>query len=88
MFDVWGRFEMRVADLRGLKRGLLRLAVASTAKYVVPDLLGLFCAQYPEIDVRMELASRSVLLQRMREAGAPVGEVIEGLADRARLFID
>lgn len=68
MFDVWGRFEMRVGDLRGLKRGLLRLAVASTAKYVVPDLLGLFCAQYPEIDVRMELASRGVLLQRMREA--------------------
>ena len=67
MFEAWRQFEMRIAELRGLKRGQLRLAVATTAKYLIPDLLGGFCAQYPDIDIKLEIANREVLIERLKQ---------------------
>ena len=67
IFEAWRQFEMRIAELRGLKRGQLRLAVATTAKYLIPDLLGGFCAQYPDIDIRLEIANREVLIERLKQ---------------------
>ena len=67
MFESWRQFEMRIAELRGLKRGELRLAVATTAKYLIPDLLGGFCAQYPDIDIKLEIANREVLIERLKQ---------------------
>lgn len=66
IFEAWSRFEMGIAGLRGLKRGQLRLAVATTAKYLIPDLLGGFCAQYPDIDIKLEIANREVLIERLK----------------------
>ena len=42
VFESLSNFEMKVADLKGLKRGRLRLAVVTTAKYMAPELLGVF----------------------------------------------
>jgi len=67
MFEAWRQFEMRIAELRGLKRGELRLAVATTAKYLIPDLLGGFCAQYPDIDIKLEIANREALIERLKQ---------------------
>ena len=53
IFDRIAQFEMTVANLKGVKQGLLRLAVVTTAKYVVPRLLGPFCQRYPGIDVSL-----------------------------------
>jgi DNA-binding transcriptional LysR family regulator len=50
--DVWGRFEAAIADLKGLKRGRLRVALVTTAKYFLPRLLGDFCRRYPEMHHR------------------------------------
>ena len=66
VFDAWSRFEMNIADMQGLKRGLLRIACVSTAKYFVPGLLGPFCENYPEIEVRLEIANRENLVGRLR----------------------
>jgi DNA-binding transcriptional LysR family regulator len=67
VFEHWSRFEMTIDDLRGLKRGVLRVACSTTAKYFVPGLLGPFCRQYPEIDVRLEIANRARLVERLRD---------------------
>lgn len=67
LFENWARFEMAIADLRGLKRGVLRVACSTTAKYFVPGILGPFCRQYPEIDVRLEIANRAHLVERLRD---------------------
>ena len=67
MFEAWRQFEMRIAELRGLKRGELRLAVATTAKYLIPDLLGGFCAQYPDIDIKLEIGNREMLIERLKQ---------------------
>ena len=61
MFESWSRFEMRVADLRGMKQGQLKVAIATTAKYFAPELLGKFLELYPEVDVRLEIANREKL---------------------------
>ena len=58
------RMQMRLADLTGLARGRLRLAVVSTAKYDAPARLGEFCRRHPGIDVDMKVGNRRELLER------------------------
>jgi DNA-binding transcriptional LysR family regulator len=65
IFDAWSRFEMRISDMRGMKQGRLRVAVTTTAKYFIPDLLGSFLHQYPDVDVKLEIQNRERLLERM-----------------------
>jgi DNA-binding transcriptional LysR family regulator len=58
---------MTVSDMKGLKKGRLRLAVVTTAKYFAPRLLGPFCQQYPGIDVALKVTNRERVLERLRE---------------------
>lgn len=61
----WRLFEEDLAFRRGLHRGTLRLAAVSTAKYFVPRLLGPFCRRYPGIDVKLEVANRDQIVERI-----------------------
>jgi DNA-binding transcriptional LysR family regulator len=65
LFEVWSRFEMSLADLKGMKQGRLRLAVVTTAKYFVPRLLGPFLKCYPGIEVALEVANRDSVVERL-----------------------
>jgi DNA-binding transcriptional LysR family regulator len=38
MFEILANLEMKVADLKGMKRGRLRLGVITTAKYLAPEI--------------------------------------------------
>ncbi len=63
--ETWARFEQSIADLQGLKQGRLRIAVVTTSKYFMPRVLGPFCADYPGIDIAMEVVNRDRLLERL-----------------------
>lgn len=63
--ETWGRFEQTVADLKGVKQGRLRIAAVTTTKYFMPRTLGPFCAQYPGIDIALEVVNRDRLLERL-----------------------
>ena len=63
--ETWGRFEQTIADLKGIKQGRLRIAAVTTTKYFMPRLLGPFCAQYPGIDIALEVVNRDRLLERL-----------------------
>lgn len=63
--ETWGRFEQRIANLKGLKQGRLKIATVTTAKYFLPRVLGPFCAKYPGIDVAMEVVNRDRVLERL-----------------------
>jgi DNA-binding transcriptional LysR family regulator len=65
--NAWENFGQRVNAMHGLTRGRLRVAVVSTAKYFVPRLLGGFCAQYPDIEIALEVLNRDGVVQRLRE---------------------
>lgn len=64
--DIWNRFESAIDELRGLKRGKLRVALVTTAKYFLPRMLGAFCKRYPEIDIELEIANREKIVDRLR----------------------
>ena len=58
-------FEMIAANMKGLKKGKLRLAVVTTAKYFAPRLLGSFCQIYPGVEVSLIVTNRERLLERV-----------------------
>ncbi|MBD2680316.1 MULTISPECIES: LysR family transcriptional regulator [Nostoc] len=67
IFDNIAQFEMKVADLKGLKQGQLKLAVITTAKYFIPRLLGKFCELYPGIDISLQVTNHEQILERMSQ---------------------
>ena len=67
MLQTWGVFEQNVDSIKGLKRGKLKIAVVSTAKYFMPRLIGSFCKKYPEVDVSLEILNRNGVVQRMMQ---------------------
>lgn len=67
IFEELSLFEIAVADLKGLKQGYLRLAAITTAKYVIPRLLGPFCQLYPGIDVSLKVTNHEQILERLTD---------------------
>ncbi len=65
IFERLDKFEMKVADLKGMKQGQLRLAVVTTAKYFAPRLLGPFCQRYPGIEISLQVMNREQILERL-----------------------
>jgi DNA-binding transcriptional LysR family regulator len=65
VFDALAGLDMAVADIKGIKRGLLRLAVITSAKYLAPHLLGQFSRRYPGIDLALKVTNRERLLERL-----------------------
>jgi DNA-binding transcriptional LysR family regulator len=64
---VWSRFEARLDEVAALRRGRLRVAVVSTAKYFLPRALGRFVQEHPGIEVELEVHNREGVLERLRE---------------------
>ncbi|MBF0332802.1 MAG: LysR family transcriptional regulator [Alphaproteobacteria bacterium] len=66
MFDSVDRFEMALDDLKGLKRGRLRLAAVTPAEFFLPRLIAPFCNAHPAVEVSLEISNRRQLLERMK----------------------
>jgi DNA-binding transcriptional LysR family regulator len=57
-----------VDELKGLKRGRLTIAVASTANYFVPRLLATFCRRHGDaVSVSLDVTNREQLLRSLAE---------------------
>lgn len=65
MFENLSNLEMTLADLKGMKRGRLRLSVVSTAEYFAPEVLGEFSKQYPGVSVALEVSNRDRVMERV-----------------------
>ncbi|MHB8348141.1 MAG: LysR substrate-binding domain-containing protein [Acidiferrobacterales bacterium] len=65
VFRAMADLEMKVADLKGVKRGRLRLSVITSAKYLAPHLLGHFSRLHPGIDFSLKVTNRERLLERI-----------------------
>ena len=65
MFASLNNLDSALSEIQGLKRGRLRLAVVSTAKYIAPDLLGKFNGLYPDIELSLKVSNRDRVLERM-----------------------
>jgi DNA-binding transcriptional LysR family regulator len=67
MFDTWAAFEMTIGELKGARRGKLRLAAVTTAEYFVPALLAPFARAYPGVDVSLAVENRDAVVERLRQ---------------------
>nr|WP_287127469.1 LysR family transcriptional regulator [Candidatus Cyanaurora vandensis] len=67
IFERLSHFQISIADLQGLKKGRLKLAMGTTAKYFAPRLLGPFCQRYPQIEVSLKLSNRERVIERMTQ---------------------
>jgi len=65
IFETLANLEMKVDDLKGIKRGRLRLGVITTAKYFAPELLGEFCKHYPGVESALKVSNRDRILERI-----------------------
>ena len=65
LFSTLANLEMKVADLKGLKVGRLRMGVITTAKYLTPEILGEFSRLYPGIDLALKVTNRERIIERM-----------------------
>lgn len=53
------------AAMRGLRRGSLKLAAVSTAKYFTPALLSAFTPAYPEVTIRFSVNNREEVVRQL-----------------------
>lgn len=80
-----------MAEMRGLKRGRLRLTMASTANYFAPRLLAGFCRRHPGVRISLDVANRDGLIQALENNTSDIvimGKPPERLPVRAEIFLD
>ena len=65
IFESLANLEMKIADIKGIKRGRLRLGVITTAKYFAPEILGEFCQLHEGIDVSLKVTNRDRIIERI-----------------------
>ncbi len=66
IFDTLLDLDTSVAELKGLRRGRLRLGVISTAEYFAPEILGDFCREYPGVDISLKVTNRDTIFERIQ----------------------
>lgn len=91
--DILGRMEaleQTLRDLDGAVAGPLSVAVVSSAKYVVPQLLGAFKRRFPRVEPHLEIANRETVLARLAANACDLsimGQPPAGLAVVAQPFL-
>jgi len=65
IFDSLSNLDSRIAGLKGMHQGRLRLAVITTAEYFAPEILGDFSRQYPGIDISLKVCNRERIFERI-----------------------
>ncbi len=69
--DIAGRMAHLNASMeqfRGLERGLLRLAVVSTANYFLPALIAEFNARHPGVRISLQVGNREFVLSALADS--------------------
>lgn len=65
ILGAFADLEETLADLRGLQRGRLTLAVSTTGEYFAPRLLAAFVQRHPGLDAALHIHNRRRLLERL-----------------------
>ena len=63
--DAWNRLESAIDDLKGFKRGKLRVGLVTTAQHALPHMLDDLFWHSPEIDIELEIANTQRIVERM-----------------------
>lgn len=83
--------EQTLADLQGLKGGMLTVSAASTASVFTARLMALFRTLHPDVRISLNVVNRETLLQHLTGNSidlALMGQPPEGLDLSAQPFMD
>ena len=83
--------EAVLGELKGLKRGKLKISVASTANYFAPQLLAIFNQRFSDVTVSLNVTNREALLQQLANNEMDMvimGQPPDGLDLAAESFMD
>jgi len=89
--DTLDEIQQVFEELRGVKGGRLRISVASTANYFVPQLLATFCQRYPKVQVSLDVTNRERLLAALTDNSTDLvimGKPPEGMELIAESFME
>lgn len=87
MVDLNGAMD----QFRDLERGLLRLAVVSTANYFLPSIIAAYSARYPGVRISLRVANREAVLSALADNHtdlAVIGRPPDGVDLIAQNFMD
>ena len=66
-------FTRASGELRGVRRGRVRLGIVSTAKYFAPRLLAQFLKSHPGLDVRLNVYNRERIIEQLQSYAIDLG---------------
>lgn len=67
ILDRLAEMEHALEDLHGAVAGELSVAVVSTARYFMPEVLGRFKRRFPRVEPRLQITNRDKLLERLTD---------------------
>src|SRR5512146_102061 len=87
LFGVERVAERELRELRGLKRGVLRVAASTTiATYMLPPVLGRFRVRHRGVEIRMSSANTRTVVKMLLESRVDVA-LVEGPVSHTRLDV-
>ena len=87
LFGVERAAERELRELRGLKRGVLRVAASTTiGTYLLPHYLGRFHTRHPGVRIRTTSANTRAVLRALLEFRVDVA-LVEGPVEHARVQV-
>jgi len=66
-------FNNAARELRGVRRGRVRLGVVSTAKYFAPRLLAQFLKSHPGLDLKLNVFNREHIIEQIQSYNIDLG---------------
>jgi len=91
IFRQLEEMEEVLESLKGVSRGRLEIAVASTVNYFAPRALGVFSRLYPGVKLSLEVTNRKSLMRMLEQNEKDLvlmGQPPEGLDLEAEPFMD
>lgn len=87
LFGVEQVAERELRELRGLKRGVLRIGASTTiATYMLPPVLGRFHLRHPRVRIQVSSANTRAVLRLLLESKVDVA-LVEGPVSHARVDV-
>jgi DNA-binding transcriptional LysR family regulator len=87
LFGVERAAERELRELRGLKRGVLRVAASTTiATYLLPPYLGRFHTRHPNVRIQTTSANTRAVLRALLEFRVDVA-LVEGPIEHSRVHV-
>lgn len=88
IFDLAAEAEQRLAELRGLERGELRVGASTTiAVYLLPPVFVAFRAKFPGVQLKVDIANTHDIQDRLAAGSIDVA-LTEGDADEAEFEVE